>query len=76
MFTYLGILRPYAFILQFKRASLGGNRSGNRQHFGIPRIRRFQIFLGGDLGWFPRDFIENIDETASDSEKTCCHGPN
>ena len=76
MSTYLGIPRPSAFIFQFKRASFGGNRHGNRQNFGIPRIRRFRTFLGGDFERFPRDCIETIDKMASDSEKKCCHGPN
>ena len=76
MSTYLGIPRPSAFILYFKRAGFGGNSSGNRENFGIPRIRRFRFFVLGAFGRFPRDFIENIDEMASDSEKKCCHGPN
>ena len=76
MSTYLGIPRPSAGILLFKRASLGGNRSRNRPNFGIPRIRRFRTFLGGDFERFPRDCIETIDEMARDSEKKCCHGPN
>ena len=76
MSTYLGIPRPSAFILQFKRASFGGNSSGNRQNVGIPRIRRFRTFLGGDFGQFPRDFIEFVRQTGSDSETKCCHGPN
>ena len=69
MFTYLGIPRPSAVILYFKKASLGGNRSGNRQNFGIPRTRRFQTFLGGDFRRFPRDVIEFVGKTGSDAEK-------
>ena len=76
MSTYLGIPRASAFILEFKRASFGGNTNGNRQNCGITRIRRFRIFVGGGFERFPRYFIETIDETASDSEKKCCHGPN
>ena len=69
MSTYLGIPHPSAFILKFKRASFGGNSSGNRENFGIPRLRRFRTFLGCDFGRFPRDFIENIYEMARDSGK-------
>ena len=76
MSTYLGIPRPAAFILSFKRASLGGNRSGNRQNIGIQRILRFRIFLGDDFGQFPRDCIEFVGNTGSYSEKKCRHGPN
>ena len=72
MSTYLGIPRPSAFILEFKRASFGGHGNGNPQKIVIPRIRRFQTFLGGDFERFPRDCIETIDEMASDSEKKCC----
>ena len=49
---------------------------------GIGKILVFQesdvfgLFLGGDFGRSPRDFIENIDEMARDSGKKCCHGPN
>ena len=69
MSTYLGIPRPSAFILYFKRVGSSGNSSGNRGKLGIPRIRRFRIFFGCDLWPLPRDCIENIDEMASDSEK-------
>ena len=65
MSTYLGIPRPSAFVLYFKRAGFGGNSSGNRQNFGILRIRRLRTFSGGDFGRFPRDFLENIDEIAT-----------
>ena len=39
---------------------MGGNRNGNGQNFGIPRIRRFRTFWGGDSGQLPRDFIEFV----------------
>ena len=76
MSIYLGLPRPSAFTLEFKRASFGGNSSGNRQNVGVPRIRRFRTFLGGDSGQFPRDFIHFVGKTGPDSEEKCCHDPN
>ena len=41
---------------------------------GIPRIRRFRTSWGGDFRRFPGDFIEHIDEMASDSGKNVAMG--
>ena len=41
----------------------------NRQNVGIPRIRRFRTFGGGDSGQFPKDVIEFVGKTGPDSEK-------